>query len=318
MIISVKKLMKRYDDYMVIDRLSFDVEKGEIYGILGPIGSGKTTLFQCLLSLISYDKGSIKLFDETFTSMPNHTKRRIGVCFAENAVFDTLSVYDNLYYFGNLYIKNKKMTEQAVEAVMEKTGLREYKKIRCDKLDTGRQKLLNFACAIMHQPELICIDGGFSACELKVRNVIYECIRTLRNEGKTIFLTTHSVEEAEEICDKIAIMDRGRILAQGTREDLKKSISLGERTRIHVYHITSEQLSEINCIPGVYQVSYEKEILMINSVKGRNNLVHILNYLKENEIAAGEIVSELPTLKDVYGELSGRQFVEEYRLEKEK
>lgn len=310
MVISVSKLMKRYNEYMAIDRLSLEVEKGEIYGVLGPIGSGKTTLMQCMLFIMEYDKGSVKLFEETVTNMHNHMKKRIGVCFEENAVFDTLSVYDNLFYFGNLYLENKKDTQQAVDRVMEVTGLKEYKKIHCCRLDEGRQKLLNFACAIVHQPELILVDGGFSSCELKVRNRIYECIRTLRNQGKTVFLTTHSVEEAEEICDKIAIMDRGRILAQGTKEELKKSISLGERVRIHAYHMTKEQLAGIHNIPGVYLVTYEKEILNISSVKGRTNLLHILHYLNEHEIVMGEIISELPTLKDVFGELSGRNFLE--------
>lgn len=308
MIISVKKLMKRFDDYMVLDRLSLDVEEGEIYGVLGPVGSGKTTLMQCLLTLVSFDKGSIKLFGENLTNMKNFMKKRIGVCFDQNAVFETLSVYDNLYYFGNLYIKNKRETEQAVEQVMVKTGLKEYKKICCSKLDEGRQRLLNFACSIVHNPDLILIDDGFTTCEMKVRNRIYECVRTLRNEGKTILLMTHSVEEAEEICDKIAIMDRGRILAHGTKEELKKSISLGERIRIHVFHISHEQLAGIQSIPGVFFVSYEKEILTVKSKKGRNNLLYILSFLKENEIAIGEIVSELPTLNDVFGELSGRQF----------
>ena len=170
MVVSVKKLMKRYGNYQVIDQLSIEVNQGEIYGILGPAGSGKTTLVQCLLALVSYDKGSIKLFGEKLTTLKNDTKKRIGVCFQENAVFDTLTVYDNIYYFAKLYLKDKIRTEQAVDSVLEALGLSEVKKVYYYKLDEGRQKLCNFACAIVHNPELIILDGGVANCEPQLKN----------------------------------------------------------------------------------------------------------------------------------------------------
>lgn len=311
MVVSVKKLMKRYGNYQVIDQLSIEVNQGEIYGILGPAGSGKTTLVQCLLALVSYDKGSIKLFGEKLTTLKNDTKKRIGVCFQENAVFDTLTVYDNIYYFAKLYLKDKIRTEQAVDSVLEALGLSEVKKVYYYKLDEGRQKLCNFACAIVHNPELIILDGGVANCEPQLKNRIYEKLRELRNEGKTILLTTHSIDEAEEICDKIAIMDKGRILAHGTKQELKKSISLGERSRIRVYHITEKQVEQVRLLPGVFYVEYSDEILTVKSKRGRNNLLHLLKYFMDNEIAFGEIVSELPTLYDVYWEMTGKEFLRE-------
>ena len=309
MVVSVKKLMKRYGDYQVIDQLSIEVNQGEIYGILGPTGSGKTTLVQCILALVSYDKGSISLFGEKITTLKNDIKKRIGVCFQENAVFDTLTVYDNIYYFAKLYLKDKIRTEQAVDSVLAALSLNDVKKVYYYKLDEGRQKLCNFACAIVHNPELIILDGGVSNCEPQLKNRIYEKLRELRNEGKTILLTTHSIDEAEEICDKIAIMDKGRILAHGTKQELKKSISLGERSRIRVYHITEKQVEQIRLLPAVFYVEYKDEILTVKSKRGRNNLLHLLKYFKDNEIAFGEIVSELPTLYDVYWEMTGKEFL---------
>lgn len=301
--------MKRYGDYQVIDQLSIEVNQGEIYGILGPTGSGKTTLVQCILALVSYDKGSIALFGEKITTLKNDIKKRIGVCFQENAVFDTLTVYDNIYYFAKLYLKDKIRTEQAVDSVLAALSLNDVKKVYYYKLDEGRQKLCNFACAIVHNPELIILDGGVSNCEPQLKNRIYEKLRELRNEGKTILLTTHSIDEAEEICDKIAIMDKGRILAHGTKQELKKSISLGERSRIRVYHITEKQVEQIRLLPAVFYVEYRDEILTVKSKRGRNNLLHLLKYFKDNEIAFGEIVSELPTLYDVYWEMTGKEFL---------
>lgn len=301
--------MKGYGNYQVIDQLSIEVNQGEIYGILGPTGSGKTTLVQCILALVSYDKGSITLFGEKITTLKNDIKKRIGVCFQENAVFDTLTVYDNIYYFAKLYLKDKIRTEQAVDSVLAALGLNDVKKVYYYKLDEGRQKLCNFACAIVHNPELIILDGGVSNCEPQLKNRIYEKLRELRNEGKTILLTTHSIDEAEEICDKIAIMDKGRILAHGTKQELKKSISLGERSRIRVYHITEKQVEQIRLLPAVFYVEYKDEILTVKSKRGRNNLLHLLKYFKDNEIAFGEIVSELPTLYDVYWEMTGKEFL---------
>ena len=301
--------MKRYGDYQVIDQLSIEVNQGEIYGILGPTGSGKTTLVQCILALVSYDKGSISLFGEKITTLKNDIKKRIGVCFQENAVFDTLTVYDNIYYFAKLYLKDKIRTEQAVDSVLAALSLNDVKKVYYYKLDEGRHKLCNFACAIVHNPELIILDGGVSNCEPQLKNRIYEKLRELRNEGKTILLTTHSIDEAEEICDKIAIMDKGRILAHGTKQELKKSISLGERSRIRVYHITEKQVEQIRLLPAVFYVEYKDEILTVKSKRGRNNLLHLLKYFKDNEIAFGEIVSELPTLYDVYWEMTGKEFL---------
>lgn len=308
MVISIKNLMKRYDGFLAIDHLSLEVEKGEIYGVLGPVGSGKTTLLQCLLSLISYDKGSIRLFGEQLAPNQNEIKEKIGVCFQEDSFFESLSVYDNLYYFANLYLRDKIRTEQAVQATLHFLEMDGRKNVVTAKLDEGYRKLLNLACGIVHNPELIMIDGGVGNVDPKIKIRIFEKLREIRDNGKSILYMTHSIEEAEEISDRIAIMDKGRILAHGTKEELKKSISLGEKSRIRVYHLTEEQIAQIRLIPGVFYVNYGQEILTVKSKKGKNNLIHILQYFQKNNIATGEITSELPTLNDVFWELTGKNF----------
>lgn len=308
MVISIKNLMKRYDGFLAIDHLSLEVEKGEIYGVLGPVGSGKTTLLQCLLALISFDKGSIRLFGEQLTPNQNEIKEKIGVCFQEDAFFESLSVYDNLHYFANLYLRDRIRTEQAVQVVLDFLEMKERKNVVTGKLDEGYRKLLNLACGIVHNPELIMIDGGVGNVEPKIKNQIFEKLGALRDNGKSILYMTHSIEEAEEICERIAIMDKGRILAHGTKEELKKSISLGEKSRIRVYHLTEEQIAQIRLIPGVFYVDYGQEFLTVKSKKGKNNLIHILQYFQQNNIATGEITSELPTLNDVFWELTGKNF----------
>lgn len=308
MVISVKKLVKRYENYVAVDHLDLEVKEGEIFGILGPAGSGKSTLIYCMLSLITYDKGSIKLFGEAMSPTQEALKKKIGVCFQEEAFFETLSVFDNLYYFTNLYLKDKERAEEAVHKVLRFLEMEDKRKMFPSKLDEGNRKLLDLACGLAHMPKLLIIDGGIGNVEPKVKNKIFEKIRELKRRGTTILYTTHSIDEAEEICDRIAIMDKGKILTQGTKEELKKSISLGERSRIRVYHLTSEHLNQIRLIPGIFYVSYDQGILTVKSKKGRNNLIHILQYFQKNEIALGEIISELPTLEDVFWEITGKTF----------
>ena len=308
MVISIKNLVKHYENQLVLDRINLEVNEGEIFGILGPTASGKTTLMKCLLTLTAYDKGSIKIFNETVSPMKNSAKQRIGVCFDEDAFFETLNIYDNLLYFTNLYLKDKLKSEEAVKNVLDFLEIKETKKMIASRLDGQNRKLLNLACGIAHKPDLLIIDGGVGNIDMKTRGRILTKLLELKKSGMTILYLTHSVDDVEDICDRIAILDRGKILAVGTKEELKKSISLGEKSRIRVYHMEEELLKEIRQIPGVFYASYEKEILTVKSKKGRNNLIHILQYLKENDIATGEIISELPTLYDVFWEMTGKPY----------
>lgn len=308
MVISIKNLMKHYEDQLVLDRINLEVQEGEIFGILGPTASGKTTLMQCMLAITTYDKGSIKIFDEPVSPTKYSVKQRIGVCFDEDAFFETLNIYDNLFYFTNLYLKDKIKSQEAVENVLSFLELKEAKKMMAGKLDNEKRRLLNLACGIAHRPNLLIVDGGVGNIDMKVRERILRKLQELKKCGMTILYLTHSVEDVEDICDRIAILDNGRILASGTKEELKKSISLGEKSRIRVYHIDEEQILEIKQIPGVFYTGYEKEILTVKSKKGRNNLIHILQYLQQHDIATGEIISEMPTLYDVFWEMTGKPY----------
>lgn len=310
MVITIKNLMKHYDDRLVLDRLNLEVNQGEILGVLGPTASGKTTLIQCLLGLTTYDKGSIKIFGETVASNKDVMKRRIGVCFDEDAFFETLDMYDNVFYFTNLYLKDKIEAENAVQQVFEFLEIKQSKKVLVSRLENESRKLLNLACGIAHKPELLIMDGGVGNIDVKVREQILRKLVELKKNGMTILYLTNSIEEVEDICDRIAIMDKGRIIAIGTKEELKKSISLGEKSRIRIYHMEEQQVEQIRNLPGVFYANYEQEILTVKSKKGRNNLIHILQYLQENDIATGEIISELPTLYDVFWEMTGKTYAD--------
>ena len=228
-VIEVSKLTKEYKGKKAIDNLSFDVYKGEILGLLGPNGSGKSTTINSILSLLKYKKGSIKIFGQEMEPDSYDIKAKIGVIFQDVAVFDELNVYDNIDYFCGLYIKDKDTRKKYVEDAIRLVGLGQFKKYLPKQLSGGLLRRLNIACGIAHKPELIFLDEPTVAVDPQSRNNILDGIKKLRDKGATIVYTTHYMEEVEILCDRIIILDRGKIIAQGTSEELKKQANIKEK-----------------------------------------------------------------------------------------
>ena len=226
-VIEVLNLTKEYKTKKAIDDLSFNVYEGEILGLLGPNGSGKSTTINCLLSLLKYN-GIIKIFGEEMSPSAYELKSKIGVIFQDVAVFNELNVYDNINYFCGLYIKDKNIRKKYVDDAIELVGLTEYKKYLPKQLSGGLLRRLNIACGIAHKPKLIFLDEPTVAVDPQSRNNILEQIKKLRNDGATIVYTTHYMEEVEILCDRIIILDKGKIIAQGTSDDLKKKANIKE------------------------------------------------------------------------------------------
>ena len=225
-IIEVSNLTKEYKNKKAVDNLSFDLYEGEILGLLGPNGSGKSTTINCLLSLLKYQKGSIKIFGEMMQANSYDIKSKIGVIFQDVAVFDELNVYDNINYFCGLYIKDKKTRLKYVEDAIDLVGLGEFKKYYPKQLSGGLLRRLNIACGIAHKPKLIFLDEPTVAVDPQSRNNILDGIKKLRDDGATIIYTTHYMEEVEILCDRIIILDKGKIIALGTSEELKKQANI--------------------------------------------------------------------------------------------
>lgn len=228
-VIEVSNLTKEYRGKKAIDNLTFDVYKGEILGLLGPNGSGKSTTINSILALLKYQKGSIKIFGKEMRPDSYDIKQKIGVIFQEVAVLDELNVYDNINYFCGLYIQDKKTRERYVEEAIELVGLEEFKKYLPKQLSGGLLRRLNIACGIAHKPEIIFLDEPTVAVDPQSRNNILEGIKKLRDNGATIVYTTHYMEEVEILCDRIIILDKGKIIAEGTSEELKKQANIEEK-----------------------------------------------------------------------------------------
>lgn len=221
-VVSVQNLVKKYKNNYAVNDLSFDVKKGEILGLLGPNGSGKTTTINCILSLLQFDSGQIKIFGETMHPSAYDIKQKIGVIFQEVAVFNELTVYENIDYFCGLYISDKNTRKQYITDALKLVSLEKFQKYRPKQLSGGLLRRLNIACGIAHKPELIFLDEPTVAVDPQSRNNILNDIKKLRNQGATVIYTTHYMEEVEELCDRIIILDNGKIIAKGTVDELKK------------------------------------------------------------------------------------------------
>ena len=307
MIVKVENLVKRYKDLLALDHLNLSIEKGEIFGLLGPNGSGKSTAIGCILALLNFDKGNIEVFGKPMRPDSYDLKRKIGVVLQNVAVFNELTVYDNIDYFCGLYVKDKEERKKLVMEAIEFVGLEDFKKFYPKKLSGGLLRRLNIACGIAHKPELIILDEPTVAVDPQSRNRILEGIVDLNKKGATIIYTSHYMEEVEQICSRVAIIDKGKTIAIGTKEQLKAMIKTSETICIEVLELVEKHLENIKELPHVYKVDYDNQRLLISCTGGKHNLIRVLNYLQSKEVAFGRIYTELPTLNDVFLEITGKE-----------
>ena len=305
--IHIENLVKRYGDLVALNHLSLDIHEGEIFGLLGPNGSGKTTAINCLLSLLKYDKGIIEVFGQPMAPDNYQAKQQIGIVLQNVAVFDELTVYENIDYFCGLYVSDKKKRKELVDDAVRFVGLEDYCKMYPKKLSGGLLRRLNIACGIAHKPRLIIMDEPTVAVDPQSRNKILEGIQKLNAQGSTIFYTSHYMEEVEQICTRIAIMDHGRVIASGTSEELKKMIKTGETITVEAIFLEEKHLQDIRSLPHVFDLHYENQILILRCTGAQHNLIRLLNYLQSQDITFGRVFSELPTLNDVFLEITGKQ-----------
>ena len=272
-IVAVDNLVKRYNEVLALDHFSLHIESGEVFGLLGPNGSGKTTAINCILQLLTYDKGTIELFGQTMRPSSYDLKRRIGIVPQNVAVFEELTVRENIDYFCALYVNDR----------------------------------ANIACGIAHKPELIFFDEPTVAVDPQSRNAILEGIQKMNRQGSTVVYTSHYMEEVEEICTRIMIMDAGRALATGTNDELKAMIGTGERIRVEVDACDDEALAALRALPCVLGASFDGTMLEADCGNGAHNVADVLGVLAARGVATGRIYAEPPTLNDVFLEITGTE-----------
>ena len=310
-ILNVKGLVKRYKELIAIDHLDMSIKEGEIFGLLGPNGSGKSTTINCILSLLEYDKGEIEIFGKTMSPKAYEIKSQIGIVPQDVAVYDSLTVYENIDFFCGLYIKDKKARKKYVQEAIDFVALNDFVKFKPSKLSGGLKRRLNIACGIAHKPKLIFFDEPTVAVDPQSRNKILEGIEQLRENGATIIYTSHYMEEVEQLCDRILIIDKGHTIAEGTVDELKGMIKKSEIITIEVAGLDDKTLNMVREVKNVYSVSYENNTLKIEAGSGKHNVIDIINILQERGYKMKKIFSEQPTLNDVFLELTGKQLRDE-------
>ena len=312
--VEVSSLVKRYGELVAVDGLSLRIPRGRVLGLLGPNGSGKTTTISCILQLLTYDKSSIRVFGEPMTPTAYGLKRRIGVVPQEVAVFDELTVAENIDAFCALYVRDRAERRRLVAEAIAFVGLERFVKFKPKKLSGGLLRRLNIACGIAHGPDLIIFDEPTVAVDPQSRNAILDGIKRLNEHGATIIYTSHYMEEVEQLCDRIVIMDRGQQVASGTSDELKAMIGTGERIRVEIagpVPLGGEALEALRRLEHVRTVTYQDGEVLVECTSGAHNLSDVMRALNAAGATCGRVTSEPPTLNDVFLEITGRALRDE-------
>ena len=307
MAIKINQLVKRYGDRLVLDFFDLEVQDGELFGLLAPNGSGKSTVIDCLLGQLPYDRGEIQIFSEEVTKKNLELKKKIGIVPQQIVLMQELTVYENVDFFCGLYISDRALRKQCVQETMDLCDLNQVSEIYLRKISPGMCRRLNFACGIAHHPQLVIVDEPLIGTDALSRDVILEAMKQLHKKGTTILYSSNDIEEMSRLCSRIAIMHQGKIAITASIDELKAMISVGEKVTIEVYKMSPELVEELSMMKGVVFANYVNHELVVRSDKGRNNLANILHFLEDKKIPFGKVYSEVPMLKDVYWEITGRE-----------
>ncbi len=305
---SMRQVVKRYRELSALDHFDLDIGEGEIVGLLGPNGSGKTTAINCILGLLSFDEGEITVFGEPPGSKDPMLKSRIGLVPSDLAYFEELSVMENVRYFAGLYESDKHRQKQWTDEAIHFTGLEKFAKFSTKKLSGGLKRRLNIACGIVHRPKFLILDEPTIALDAQSRNYVLDGVRELNRQGSTVLYTTHYLEEAESLCDRIVIIDEGQRMAAGTLDELIDLIDPTESVFIEFSEAQKEDdlYAFIRTLPGVVGVEGQNGKAIIRLSPPGHHLAELLEALRSQKVAYASLHSELPSLNDVFLSLTGK------------
>ncbi|NTW31864.1 MAG: ABC transporter ATP-binding protein [Bacteroidetes bacterium] len=302
---------KNFKEIKAVSDLNLKVFEGEIFGFLGPNGAGKSTAINIMCGLLKPDSGMIKINSKTISSGNNETKKRVGVCPQNIILWPKLTCFEQLQFVGKIYDVPSKTVKERADKLLTDIELSEKRNKLAYTLSGGMQRRLNVIMALIHDPEIIVLDEPEAGLDPQSKVLVREYIRSMARK-KTIILTTHNMDEAERVCDRIAIIDNGKLLLTDTPENLKKTVGKGDLLEIEIISEKNEEISKaleylINICPDV--TSYNNTILLryknIISI-----LSDILNLLKSKGIKIGEVRLRENSLEDVFISLTGRRLRE--------
>jgi len=298
-------VVKRYRAHTALDHMSMRVEQGEILGLLGPNGAGKTTAIRVLTGLTAADAGETGLFGQAMRGQANGIKRRIGVVPQDLALYETLSARDNLRYFGKLYGVRGEALRSRIQEVLDLLGLSDAANRPPAKFSGGMKRRLNIGCAILHRPELLILDEPTVGIDPQSRSHILAFVEEMNRQGATVLYTSHYMEEVERLCSRVLIMDAGRVIAQGSVEELTRSVLFEETVTLEVRDPAPALAERVKGVQGVLRCEIAGRKLTVTSTAGAQNLARLLECAAPYVILG--VTASRPTLEDAFLALTGRK-----------
>lgn len=307
MVVEIKNLIKRYGNVLAVDNVNMSIKEGEIFGLLGPNGAGKTTIISAIVGLCKIDGGEIKVFGKSLKEDEIEIKKNMGIVPQDIALFEDLTAYENVKYFARLYGLSGVLLKERVEETLNFVGLWDKRKEYPAKFSGGMKRRLNIACAITHRPKLIIMDEPTVGIDPQSRNHILDSIKILNDMGSTIIYTSHYMEEIEQICSYVVIVDHGRVIAKGTKEELKEFVSTEEKIDITLSKVNFSIVDEIKKIDGVKDCIIEDNNMTVISNKNSKNIASIMEKIIKYDSDIISLNIEKPTLETVFLTLTGKK-----------
>ncbi|MGI6632677.1 MAG: ATP-binding cassette domain-containing protein [Bacillota bacterium] len=304
--IEVRSLRKEYKNTVAVDDIDLSVERGEIFGLLGPNGAGKSTTISMISGLLTPTSGSIFLKGEDVTKSPWKVKSILGLVPQDIALYPTLTARENLFFWGKMYSLSGALLRERVDAALEYAGLTDRANERIDTYSGGMKRRINISAALLHKPEFLIMDEPTVGIDPQSRSHILETVLSLNREGITVLYTSHYMEEVEYLCSRIAIMDRGKIIAAGTQDELKKTVGDSDRVHVVVSEANEEILADIRSIPGVQEVELLDSAIHVLVKNGHERAAAIMDAISRGGSKVSSVSIEEPNLESVFLKLTGR------------
>lgn len=305
--ITVRSLSKSFGNIEAVKNVSFTINRGEIFGILGPNGAGKSTIVNILNTLVRPDKGDVIIDGVNIKDGGDSIKLIMGVVPQEIALYEELTAYENLMFWGGLYDIPKQELKANVRKTLEIVDLVNRKDDRIKTFSGGMKRRINIACSLLHNPKILVLDEPTVGVDPQNRNHIFEVIERLNNEGMTIIYTTHYMEEAERFCDNIAIIDVGRIVAQGTLKELRKISDAKDLLTIKLADSDNETISRITSTNSLFRFDCTSNTLKVECVNISKDISIIINHIQNSGGVIERIYTQGTNLESIFLKLTGKK-----------
>ncbi|CAM3273296.1 ABC transporter ATP-binding protein [Paenibacillus lupini] len=306
-VLEIRNLTKKFGDFIAVDNMNLSISEGEIFGFLGANGAGKSTTINMISSLLRITKGEIQVLGRDIVKENKFAKINIGIVPQDLAIYEEMTAYENVRFFAGLYGIRGSLLKERTEEALEFVGLGDKHKALPKSFSGGMKRRLNIACAIAHHPKLLIMDEPTVGIDPQSRNYILNSVKKLNQMGCSVIYTSHYMEEVEEICTRIAIVDHGKIIAEGTKDQLKSIITDTKETWIGVKNAERLDLDALKGITGVNSVQLEEQMVKIVSRGEINNLNWVIQQLIRDQVEISSVEEQAPNLETVFLTLTGRK-----------